>query len=96
MAVCVTNQVIWVPITNATTPRYQFTVPVLNPGVQPSQCTGSVLLDKTEYQALLDAQTNFGWDQTAFDAAVTGGFTFFAIGLGIGLIVQAIKRARTP
>lgn len=63
--------------------------------VPAESCPGFIVLDPAEYRAVLDAQTNFGWNLEAFEVAFGAGLMIFATGFGIGLIVQAIRRART-
>lgn len=60
----------------------------------PTNCAGSVLLSKTEYTDFLSNIANFGWDSAAFDVAIQGGFMFFAIGLGIGLLISVVRKFR--
>lgn len=43
-----------------------------------------------------DMEALFGWDAELFQLAITGSLLLFAVGFGIGLIVNAVRRARSP
>lgn len=62
----------------------------------PSTCPGSVLLSSAEYTNWLAQMSAFGWDVAAFELAAGGALLMFSTGFGIGLIVQLIRRLRTP
>lgn len=61
----------------------------------PESCPGHLMLTGSEYTAILDAQTNFGWNEEAFAYGFLGVLSMFAIGFGVGLIVNILRRART-
>lgn len=63
-------------------------------GADPSSCPGVVALSSTEYDGFLANLANFGWDAGAFETAVQGALLFFAVGLGIGLIISVVRKFR--
>lgn len=63
-------------------------------GADPSSCPGVVALSSTEYDGFLSNLANFGWDAGAFETAVQGALLFFAVGLGIGLIISVVRKFR--
>ncbi len=68
---------------------------LVSSSVDPSQCSGFVALSAAEYTAFLSNSLNFGWDSDAFNAAVSGGFTLFAVGFGVGLIINQVRKMRS-
>lgn len=94
MALCFKSQVIYAFATSGATTKTGYTVLLPDTGFQPDNCPGSVVLSKTEYSDFLSNLANFGWDTAAFDVAVQGAFMFFAIGLGIGLLISVIRKLR--
>lgn len=97
MALCTTTRTIY-GCTNASGATCTKTaMTIFEPSAVPaSSCSGSVVLSAVEYTAVLDAQSNFGWNADAFDVGVQGVLMMFVTGIGIGLIVQQIRRMRTP
>lgn len=61
----------------------------------PDSCS-AVLLSGTEYTGFTGLLSGFGWDVSAFEVAVGGALGMFAVGFGIGLIIQNLRRLRTP
>lgn len=70
------------------------TIVVVQAG-EPTTCAGPVLLSSTEYKDFLSASSAFGWDEAAFEVAFGGVLLLFAIGVGVGLIINIIRRGRT-
>lgn len=97
MALCTTTRTIY-GCTNASgTTCTKTAMRIFEPSaVQPNACPGSVVLSASEYVAVLDAQTNFGWNADAFDVGVQGVLMMFVTGVGIGLIVNLVRKMRTP
>lgn len=62
----------------------------------PANCYYTVGLSATEYKEFIASQQNFGWSTEAFELAVGGSLLIFAVGMGVGMIVQLIRRMRTP
>lgn len=62
-------------------------------------CVGVVLAG---FALLSHAQTcdpvilEIPWDSTAFEYAVGGGLLMFATGFGVGLVLNAVRKMRTP
>lgn len=63
-------------------------------GADPTSCGGVVALSSAEYTSFLTNLTAFGWDQAAFETAVQGTLLFFAVGLGIGLVISTVRKFR--
>ncbi len=95
MAVCLKLQTVWVPISNVSTPLYQMSMLVPD-ATDPANCLYTVGLSSTEYKEFIASQSNFGWSTDGFELALGAALLMFATGFGIGLVVQLIRRLRTP
>lgn len=97
MAVCTQSRTVYGCTNSSGTTCTKTAMVIMEPnGIQPSSCSSHVLLSSAEYTAVLDAQSNFGWNANAFDLAVYGSLLMFVTGLGIGWATSLIRRLRTP
>lgn len=97
MAVCYTPYVHY-GCTNGSTTTCNKTPAIVgftSSATAPGSCTGVVVISAGEYNSYEALSLAMGWDTPAFELAFGGGLLMFAIGLGIGLIVSAVRRART-
>lgn len=70
-------------------------VQVLSPtAVDPSVCSGPVVLSSTEYVNWTAQIAAFGWDSGLFEKTWQGGLLIFATGFGVGLLISLVRKFR--
>lgn len=83
MAVCLKSQVVWVPITNAATPRYQMTVYVPDT-VTPVESCSTVLVSGSDANVLSRVLIT-----NAADAQeIAGAFMLLIVGVGLYRLIR--------
>lgn len=60
----------------------------------PQICPEVVALSAQEYKDMQLSVSAFGWDEGAFSLAFGAALALFAIGLGIGLVISTLRKAR--
>lgn len=60
----------------------------------PDSCPGLVVLSAQEYKDMKFSVAAFGFDETLFSMAFGAALLLFATGLGIGLIISTLRKAR--
>lgn len=60
----------------------------------PDSCPGLVVLSAQEYKDMKFSVAAFGFDETLFSMAFAGALVLFAVGLGVGLVISTLRKAR--
>lgn len=67
---------------------------VITAAGDPTTCAGNILLSKAEYVDWLAQMSAFGFDQALFEKAFGAGLLLFCTGLGVGLIISTLRKAK--
>lgn len=94
MALCTNAVTVYGFLSNASSTRQATTVLQTNTD-NPATCSGHVLLSPAEHAEWLASQANFGWDQPSFELAFGGALLLFVVGVGLGLIINTVRKVRT-
>lgn len=91
MALCVQEESIWVPFSNVTTPRYNITAIRKDWAGSEQNCAGYLLVTKSEFD---EFKKSTEFDIDIFNSTFLGILLLFVIGLGVGMVINLIRKAR--